>query len=87
MNEMDFNKVVERIESKLDDIRDRVYSITLETRETMIKQVSYQKEVDELKKEVEELKTAYNKASGALKLLSLPGVIGFLYAVFEMFKK
>jgi archaellum component FlaC len=82
-----FMKVVERIESKVDDIRDKIHDMDIRTSGTMIRQTAQEKEISDLKSEVEELKTAYHKAAGAWKLLSIPGLVSFIYAVSQILTK
>lgn len=82
-----FMKVVERIEAKVDDIRDRLHDMDIRTSGTMIRQNSQEQEIKALKDEVAELKTAYDKASGAWRLLSLPGIVSLLYAIFQISQK
>lgn len=87
MTESAFMQVVERIEAKLDDIRDKVHETMLMTSGTQIKQVAQEKEISDLKKEVAELKSAYDKASGAWKLMSLPGMLSLVYAISQILSK
>lgn len=82
-----FMKVVERIEQKLDDIRDKLHETIIMTSETKIKQLAQADEINSLKKEVAELKTAYDKASGAWKLLTLPGILSLGYAILQILQK
>lgn len=82
-----FMKAVERIEEKLDDIRDTLHEIDLMASGTQIKQLAQETEIKELKKEVADLKSAYDKASGAWKLLSIPGIASALYTIFNMVGK
>lgn len=84
---MEFMKGFERLETKLDDIRDRVYSIAIETRETMVKQLAYEQDMKNVEKELEELKTFKNKALGALAVVSMPGVISLIYTLTQIFSK
>lgn len=77
-------KVVERIEYKLDEIRDKLHETILMTSGTQIKQIAQDKEIENLKTEVTNLKTAYDKASGAWKLLTLPGILSLLYAISQI---
>ena len=83
----DFMKVVERIELKVDDIRDRLHDMDLKTSGTMIRQSTQEQEIKALKEEVAELKSSYDKASGAWKLLTLPGILSLLYAISQILQK
>ena len=80
-------EMISRIEPKIDDIRKAVHELDIKTSGTMIKQASQEKEIESLKAEVQELKAAYHKASGAWKLLSLPGIVSLLYAISEFLSK
>lgn len=82
-----FMKVVERIEEKIDDIRDKLHETIIMTHSTGIKQLVQENEVKELKQEVANLKSAYDRATGAWKLLSLPGILSALYVLFQALGK
>lgn len=80
-------RVVERMDSKLDDIRDTIHEIALQASNTMIRQTAQEKEIETLQKKVGELEEAYHKATGAWKLLSLPGIVSLLYAISQFLQK
>lgn len=79
-------KFMERVEDKIDEIRDSIHQISLTASETQVRQQAHKEEIDTLKREVDQLKTAYHKASGAWKLLTLPGGLSFLYVLTQFFK-
>ncbi len=83
----DTMSVVQRIEGKIDDIRGKIHEIDIMSNGTQIKQLTQEAEIRSLKAEVASLKTAYDRASGGWKLLSIPGVLSFLYAVSQIFQK
>ena len=78
-------KMIERIDGKLDEIRDNLHEINLMASGTQIKQHAQEREIEALKAEVRDLKSAYDKASGAWKLLTLPGVASACYTLFKIF--
>lgn len=80
-------EMIGRIETKVDDIRKSIHELDIKTSGTMIKQASQEKEIEALKEEVAELKSAYDKASGAWKLMTLPGVLSLIYAISQILAK
>jgi hypothetical protein len=82
-----FMQIIERIEVKVDDIRDRLHDTIVMTNVNQIRQASHDQEIKDLKAEVAELKTAYDKASGVWRILSLPGILSAIYATFQLLGK
>ena len=80
-------KIVERIEVKIDDIRDKIHEMDIMTSGTQIRLMAQEEEIRALKSEVINLKTAHDKAAGAYKLAMAPGVVSLLYAVSQLFVK
>lgn len=79
--------IMERLESKVDDVRESIHEIDIKVSGTVAKQAWHDKEIETLKSQVVTLKESHDKAQGALKLLTIPGVLGFLYALVEVFKQ
>lgn len=77
----------QRIETKIDDIRDKIHEVDMLSNMSKIRQAAQEDEIKALKSEVAMLKTAHDKAAGAWKLMTLPGVISLLYAIFQILQK
>lgn len=82
-----FMQGLHRIETKLDDIRDRVHNIDLAGTETKVRQTALELEVTNLKQNVNLLKTAHDKQLGAYKLLCAPGILSLLYTALQLLQK
>jgi uncharacterized protein HemY len=82
-----FMQVVDRIESKLDNIRDRIQEVTVMTNVTQARQAANDVEIAALKEHVAELKTAHDRVKGALTLVSIPGFLSFIYAISQFVQK
>ena len=76
---------LQRIETKLDDLRDHLHSVELGTAAIVVKQATIEKELEHTREELATLKTAHDRAVGVVKLLALPGVIAALAAGFKWF--
>ncbi len=82
-----FMKAVERIEFKIDEIRGTLHEIDIMANGTQIKQAAQEKEIHALRSEVASLRTAYDRVSGAWKLLTLPGFESAAYVISQIFAK
>lgn len=80
-------KIVERIESKLDDVRDMIHIIDLKASGTVITQIAHKEEMDAMKAEIAALKSSHDQQRGAWKLLTLPGILSLLYAISQILAK
>lgn len=83
----EFMQGLHRIETKLDDIGDKIHKIDLAGSETRVKQATLEADVANLKTQLEILKTAHNKQLGAYKLLTLPGILSLVYAALQLLQK
>jgi Mg2+ and Co2+ transporter CorA len=79
--------MISRIEPKIDDIRKSIHELDIKTSGTMIRQAASEKEIETLRDEVAELRSAYDKAMGAYKLAMVPGVLSLVYAICQFLAK
>ncbi len=84
---MNMEVVMERIEAKLDDIRDRLHSIDVARAETHIRQDALQVRVSAAEAELARLKTAHDKLAGVLKFVGLPSLASLVWGAFKLFEK
>ena len=80
-------KLVERMDEKLDDIRDKLSELEVSVSGTSIRQMVQDKEIETLKGQVDNLRTAHNKALGAWGLLSIPGFASLIYTIIQISQK
>lgn len=78
---------LQRIEAKLDLIKEQVHAIDLSNNTTRIKQEALEGRLLEAEKEIQRLKSSHERFLGVLKFLSIPGVISVLYAGSKMLGK
>jgi len=76
----------EKLDSKLDVIREDLHLISLKSSETSVRQLANDKEIQLLKDEVATLKAAHNKLEGAWKLLTVPGLLSAIYVLTNLIK-
>lgn len=73
-----------RIESKLDDVRDRIHEVEIHVSRVAVTQSQQERELREAQAEIEELRRAHDRATGAVKLILLPGVLAALAAGYKI---
>lgn len=78
---------LQRIEDKLDTLKDDLHAVALATAGQQILQASLQTRVETAERDLRELKTAHDKALGMLKVLTVPGILSSLIAAYNIFSK
>ena len=81
---LDIGASLTRIEAKLDDMREHVHEIALEVSRTTVTQAQQDRDLTAMKAELTALKTAHDRAVGAVKLILLPGVLAALAAGYKI---
>lgn len=75
---------LDRIEAKLDDVRERIHEVEIHVSRVSVTQTQQERELAEAQAEIAALKSAHDKAVGAIKLILLPGVLAALAAGYKI---
>ncbi len=78
---------LQRIEAKLDVIKEQVHAIDLSNNTTRIKQEGLERRLDEAETEIRQLKRSHERFLGVLKFLSIPVVPSILYGLSKLLGK
>lgn len=84
---MNMDVIMQRIESKLDDLRDMVHAINVSSAETKVRQDAIEIRLRDAENELAALKSAHDKIVGVLKVLSIPSVASFIWAAIQLMQK
>ena len=78
---------LQRIEDKLDAVKDSLHAMAVAVAETTIKQSASEVRLIAAETEIKQLKSAHDRAIGVLKALSVPGILSSVYTLIHLFAK
>lgn len=81
---MDTNSILLEMSKTLSEIRDKIHVLDINSTADRVRMESAKEDISSLQQEVKDLKSAHDRMDGMWKLLSAPGVMSAIYALYKI---